>query len=154
MKIKDPGDPDSRTQSQKEAFADFKRDIQHKAIGVMLCSLCMPSKSGMTHRCGDHVRRVCYPGIPIKSLDGEEACAVCLTKAANANYPCAKCLVHQTDLDKIDKQFPLRTSASMHAVYMESLAKSTLAAANDFRKEYGIQGTEVRDYHISSTYIY
>lgn len=142
-KIKDPGDPDSRTQAQREAFADFKRDIEHKATGVMLHSLLMPSRSGMTQNCGDKKRRVGYPGIPIISIDGEEACAICLTKAANANYPCAKCLVHQSNLDKIDKQYPLRASADMRAVYMESLTKSTATAANDLRKEYGIQGTEV-----------
>ena len=91
---------------------------------------------------------------PSNLPDREEACEVCLTKSANANYPCVKCLVHQTDLDKIDKQFPLFTLANMHAVSMESLTKSTPTVANDFCKEHGIQGTEVCDYHIPPTHLY
>lgn len=139
----DPGDPDSRNAEQKEAFADFKRSVHHKVIGVMLQSLIKPAQSGLALECGDRKRRVCYPGIPITSLDGQEACSVCGTKAANADHPCAKCLVHKTELHKNDKQFPARTSANMEAIYVQSQGAETRGMAKALLRKYGLHGTSV-----------
>ena len=72
---------------------------------VMFKSLVTPARSGLTLNCGDLKTRILYPGIPIHSLDGQEACAACACRAALAKYLCPKCLVHHDDLDKIDQDF-------------------------------------------------
>ena len=105
-----------------------------------------PSRSGMSLRCGDQIQRVLYPGIPIEALDGEEACSACACRAALANHPCPRCLVHHNQLDLIDEQFIPRTTETMREVYRASQTASTKTAAGDILKEYGLHATEVGRY--------
>jgi Plavaka transposase len=146
LKIDDPGDPADRNSSRALDYANFKRNVYHKVAGVMFEPLEKPSRSGMSLRCGDQIQRVLYPGIPIEALDGEEACSACACRAALANHPCPRCLVHHNQLDLIDKQFIPRTTETMREVYRASQEASTRTAAGDILKDYGLHATEVGGY--------
>jgi hypothetical protein len=104
-----------------------------------------PSHGGMTLRCGDRIQRVLYPGIPIEALDGEEACSACGCRAALANHPCPRCLVHHNQLDLIDRQFTPRTTETMRQVYRDSQAAVTKTSADDILRAHGLHATEVRE---------
>jgi len=106
-------------------------------------SLVKPARSGLTMKCGDLKTRVLYPGVPIQALDGQEACAACACRAALANYPCPKCLVHRDDLDKIDQDFTPRTTEDMQQVYLESQLAATKTLSEEILKEYGLHATNV-----------
>lgn len=98
----------------------------------------------MALSCGDKVKRVIYPGIPIQALDGEEATWASACQAALANYPCPRCLVQHSDLDKIDKSFTPRTTETMCQVYEDSLVATSKTASENILKAYGLHRTEVR----------
>src|ERR1700683_2169108 len=116
-KINDPGDPADRNSPRTLEYANFKRRVYHKVMGVIFEPMENPSRSGMTLRCGDSIQCILYPGIPIECLDGEEACSACACSAALANHPCPQCLVHHDQLDLIDRQFIPRTTETMRQVY-------------------------------------
>lgn len=111
---------------------------------VMLQSLVRPARSGVTVNCGDGNTRILYPGISIQALDGQEACAACACRAALANYPCPKCLVHHDDLEEIDRNFAPRTTEDMQGVYLESQSAATKTLSEEILKQYGLHATDVR----------
>jgi hypothetical protein len=97
----------------------------------------------MALSCGDKVQHVLYPGIPIQALDGEEATWASACRAALANYPCPRCLVSQSDLDKIDQSFTPRTTETMQQVYEDSLVATSKTASENILKAYGLHRTQV-----------
>lgn len=101
------------------------------------------AKDGDTFTCGDSVTRVLYTGIPITSIDGEEACSVSACRAALANFPCPRCLVHKDDLHKITKSFTLRTTETMKQVYDNALSATTNTAREKILQGAGLHLTEV-----------
>ena len=109
-----------------------------------------PARTGIALFCADHIARILYPGIPIEALDGEEACAACACRAALANYPCPRCLVHHNQLAEIDKKFPPQTTQTMQQVYLNSQAAATKTAAEDILRNHGLHATEVyQKFHLS-----
>jgi Plavaka transposase len=106
QQIADPGDPADRNSARTLEYANFKRNVYHKVVDVIFDPMKGASYNGMALYCGDKIKRVLYPGIPIEALDGEEACSACACRAALANYPCPRCLVHHNQLDMIDKKYP------------------------------------------------
>lgn len=144
--MKDHKDPDDRTQEEKIRFAKFKRDVYHEVLGVIFGdSLTQRSYNGECVPCGDGKIRVLYPGIPVLSLDGEEACICTCTKAAMADVPCSSCLVTQNELHDLspNRYFVPRTTQSMKAVYRNSLNHRFKKDANDLLQRYGLHQTEV-----------
>lgn len=141
--IKDPFDPKDRKSKETLAWANFKRNVYHKVMGVMLSPLKRPSHHGMAHRCGDDIKRVLFPGILIKGIDGKEACTSCAVRNAHANLPCPKCLVHQRQLHEIDQIFPSRTTESMRAVYEQYLTATTKTAGEAILAQSGLHATKV-----------
>ncbi|KAF8587172.1 hypothetical protein K439DRAFT_1645943 [Ramaria rubella] len=71
-------------------------------------------------RCADEIACVFFPGVPIQSLDGEEAVASCATHGASADHPCPRCLVHHDDLHKCTLQGVLRTPKVMHDAHTKA----------------------------------
>ncbi|KAF8514399.1 hypothetical protein JB92DRAFT_3115676 [Gautieria morchelliformis] len=106
-----PGDPDDRTQKEKE---------------------------GEAVKCGDEIHRVFFPGIAIQSLDMEEAACACGMRAASADYPCTRCLVHKHQLQLVTKSFTLRTTKTMQSVYKQAINAHTKAASEDILKKNGL----------------
>ncbi|KAJ6470380.1 hypothetical protein C8R45DRAFT_1165958 [Mycena sanguinolenta] len=121
----DPTDPSDRNAAQTLDWARFKREVMHKVFRIIFGPLLGPAKHGESLTCGDNIQRVCYPGVPITSIDGEEACSVSACRAALASFPCPRCLVHHNDLDKICKVFTLRTTETMKQFYEDAIAAST-----------------------------
>ncbi|KII85171.1 hypothetical protein PLICRDRAFT_57110 [Plicaturopsis crispa FD-325 SS-3] len=140
--IEDPADPSDRSEASKIVFANFKREVYHKVLGVVFGPMRGPAKHGEAVGCGDMIARVLYPGIPYHSLDGEEACALACCRAALANYPCPRCLVHRDDLDKITQTFPPRTIETMMRTYHDALGASTQTEREEILRNQGLHATE------------
>ncbi|KAJ7253263.1 hypothetical protein C8J57DRAFT_1660481 [Mycena rebaudengoi] len=142
--VKDPGDPRTRTQAQKVAFAKFKRDVYHKVLGVIFCSLRQRSHSGEAVFCGDLILRVLFPGFLVLSLDGEEACIICNCRASLADFPCPRCLAHQSMLHVLlaHQAFEQRTSQSMQKVYQQALHAPTKVASEKILQTHGLHLSE------------
>ncbi|KAF8527226.1 hypothetical protein JB92DRAFT_3081531 [Gautieria morchelliformis] len=130
-RIVDPGDPD-------DPFGRFKRDIYHKILQKMLRSLEHISQEGEAVKCGDEIHHVFFPGIAIQSLDMEEAACACGTRAALADYPCTRCLVHKHQLHLVTKSFTLQTTKTMQSVYKQAINAHTKAASEDILKKNGL----------------
>jgi hypothetical protein len=110
----------------------------------MLQTLRYPSRFGELITCGDGKKRVLYPGILIASLDGEEACYYCGCRAALANYPCLRCIVHFDDLDDLSLRSEPRTTASMRSVFDASRCSRSLAERVRILSSYGLNYVKVR----------
>ncbi|KAH9970785.1 hypothetical protein BGW80DRAFT_1438007 [Lactifluus volemus] len=91
-----------------------------------------------THLCNDGVIRILYPGVLIESQDGEEASYFCACRAATANYPCPKCLVHKSELHCITKSFEPRTSESMRSVLERASQATSKAAKEKILQDHGL----------------
>lgn len=94
-------------------------------------------------KCSDGLHRIFYPGIPIHSLDGEEAYCTCGARGAAADHPCPRCLVYKTDLHKVTKKYDMRTSESMQAVYSQAQNASTKTATENILKNNGLHQVKV-----------
>ncbi|KAJ7347355.1 hypothetical protein DFH08DRAFT_914503 [Mycena albidolilacea] len=139
----DPGDPSDRRHTSKAIdWARFKCEIMHKVFTIIFAPLLGPAKHGEALSCGDNIQRVCYPGIPVTSIDGEEACSVSACRAALANFPCPRCLVHQNDLAKICKTFPLRTTETIRNVYADAMTAPTKTESERILQSPGLHATE------------
>jgi len=101
-------------------------------------SLEIRSQQGEAVKCGDGVHRVLFPGIPIQSVDGEEACSTCATRGASADHPCPRCLVHKHQLHEVINSSPIRTVKTMRNAYKQSLAAPTKTAAEAILKDHGL----------------
>lgn len=104
------------------------------------------SHHGECLECADTVLRVLFPGIPVLSLDGEEACVCTCTKAALADYPCSRCLVPQNELHNLSptQSFQLRTTENMKEIYEQSLRCRYKKDASNLLQRHGLHQTEVR----------
>ncbi|KAF8577038.1 hypothetical protein K439DRAFT_1622385 [Ramaria rubella] len=119
-RVIDPSDPDDRKASETVEFGCFKRE------------------NGQAVTCGDACTRVFFPGIPIESLDGEEAVCTCGAHGASAEHPCPRCLVSHAQLHELTKQFTFRTVETMFAVYQKALKARTKKDMESILKEHGL----------------
>ncbi|KAI0266604.1 hypothetical protein BGY98DRAFT_1102511 [Russula aff. rugulosa BPL654] len=147
--VEDPSDPSSRSATEKEEFAHFKREVYQKILKKVFRSLKRPSQNGEAHRCGDGLNRVLYPGILIESQDAEEAAYFCGCRAASANHPCPKCLVAHSDLHDILGDFELRMPQSMQSVLIKVSETKTKTAKEIILKDNGMHNIEVRFQNIN-----
>ena len=104
-----------------------------------------PSIHGETVQCGDEAIRNMYPGIYIESLDGEEAAIFCCCRAALANHPCPRCLVHKSQLHEITQSFEPRTPENMQDVLRRAASASSKTAMESILKQYGLHNIQVCD---------
>ncbi|KAJ7827364.1 hypothetical protein B0H14DRAFT_3720925 [Mycena olivaceomarginata] len=81
-----------------------------------------------------------HPGILILSLDGKEASYFNACRAALANYPCPKCLMHHSELHCITKKFKVRTTATMKAVVDKASNALTKTEAEAILKNNVLHG--------------
>ncbi|KAJ7092944.1 hypothetical protein B0H15DRAFT_938487 [Mycena belliarum] len=152
--IHDPLDPTSRNAPQTLEFAKYKMEIYQKILAVIFSSCKCRSHGGEPIRCPDNVARVFHPDILISSLDGKEAAYFNACRAALANFPCPKCLVHKADLHKITGSFELRTSATMKATVVKAMKKATKTKTEDILKSFGLHGVKhfLWDFRFSDPY--
>jgi len=134
----DPSDPNDCKAADTVAFGLFKREVYHKVLKKIFNSLEIRSQQGEAVKCGDGVHRVLFPGIPIQSVDGEEACSTCATRGASADHPCPHCLVHKHQLHEVINSSPIRTVKTMRNAYKQSLAAPTKTAAEAILKDHGL----------------
>ncbi|KAJ7797350.1 hypothetical protein B0H14DRAFT_3093169 [Mycena olivaceomarginata] len=138
----DPSDPTNRNTRQTLEFAKYKMEMYQKVLQVIFSSLKTRSWSGEPIRCPDNLVRVFHPGILIESLDGKEASYFNACRAALANFPCPKCLVHKSDLHRITREFTLRTTPTMKAVVVKAVRKTTKTEKENILKSYGLHGVQ------------
>ncbi|EGO04973.1 hypothetical protein SERLA73DRAFT_149274 [Serpula lacrymans var. lacrymans S7.3] len=116
----DPGDPSDRNAFETVQWACFKREVYHKVFRVIFKSLQERASHGEAMECGDEVKRITYPGIPIKALDGGEICATTATRAALANYPCPK-LGQQQQCSKYLQIVPKHTIEARRSISYKTM---------------------------------
>jgi hypothetical protein len=144
--VGDPHDPKSRTESQKAAFAFFKRSIYHQVLIIALKPLQHPSEYGEAVTCSDSVQRVLTTGIIIQSVDGEEATCTCATRGPSALHPCSRCLVHKDELTKPTKAFPFRTTQTMIDVVQAARTARSKKQAEEILRDNGLHIVDVSDF--------
>lgn len=64
-------------------------------------------------------------------------------RAAHANFPCPRCLVHKDDLNKITKVFPARTVDHMRQVYTNAMNAPNKTERERILQNYGLHQTKV-----------
>ncbi|KZT29211.1 hypothetical protein NEOLEDRAFT_1086238 [Neolentinus lepideus HHB14362 ss-1] len=136
--VEDPHDPSDRKAKEKVVFQQFRRNIYQQVLRTVFKSLKRRSWEGEVVKCGDSRTRTLFPGVLIESVDGEEAANFCACRAALANYPCPKCLVHKSQLHNITGSYEQRTSASMSAVLHEARQASNATAKDNILKDFGL----------------
>lgn len=119
-------------------------EVYQRVLEVIFSSLKSRSWNGEPLECWDKLVRVFHPGIHILSLDGKEAAYFNACRAALANYPCPKCLVHHCELHKLTKTFKLRTTATMKAVVLKARRVTTKTAKEELLKNHGLHGIKVQ----------
>lgn len=119
-------------------------DVYQKILAVIFSSLKSRSWNGEPIRCPDNLVRVFHPGIVICSLDGKEATYFNACRAALANFPCPKCLVHKSDLHRITSNFQLRTTPTMKAVVLKASKTKTKTDKEAILKNSGLHDVRVR----------
>ncbi|THU84437.1 hypothetical protein K435DRAFT_870260 [Dendrothele bispora CBS 962.96] len=129
---------DPANEAEKAEQCIFKLEVYHGILEVVFESLQKPAKIGECINCADKITRVLFPGIPYAALDGEEAWAYACIRAANANFPCPRCLVPHHELDLITGAFPLRTTASMESVFWRARAAPTATEKSNILKSVGL----------------
>ncbi|EGN91960.1 hypothetical protein SERLA73DRAFT_66573, partial [Serpula lacrymans var. lacrymans S7.3] len=117
-------------------------EVYHKVIEVVFRSLRGPARFGEAMKCGDKNNRVIHPGVPVKSVDGKESCALTAMRAALAKYPCPQCLVHHGDLNKLTRDFEFRTTENMQQVYNCSISAPNKTEAEWILQSYGLHATK------------
>ncbi|KAJ7777586.1 hypothetical protein DFH07DRAFT_797326 [Mycena maculata] len=146
VQVQDRKDPEDRSQSAKIRWAKFKRDVYHRVLQVIFVeTLNQQASGGRCVPCGDEVERVLFPRVPVLSLDGEEVCICAATRSSLADFPCPHCLVRQDQLHNFFSktlQFPLRTTATMKAVYEQARAERFKGPAEDLLQRHGLHSTE------------
>lgn len=142
-KIEDPAHPSDRGSTETLEFAQFKREVYQKILGRIFASLGRRSRRGEAHLCNDEITRILYPGILIESQDGEEASYFCACRAATANYPCPKCLVHKSELHRITTFFEPRTSESMRSILDRASEATSKTAKEKILQDHGLHDIKV-----------
>lgn len=142
--VEDPAHPSDWGTAETLEFAHFKREVYQKILGRIFASLQPRSQRGETHHCNDGISRILYPGVLIESQDGEEASYFCACRAATANFPCPKCLVHKSNLSNITKTFEPRTSASMQFVLELASQATSKSSKERILQDHGLHDIKVR----------
>ncbi|KII90328.1 hypothetical protein PLICRDRAFT_107314, partial [Plicaturopsis crispa FD-325 SS-3] len=140
--VVDPANPSDRNAAETVEYANFKREVYQNVLSVVFKRLRRRSHHGETVRCGDKIPRILHPGILIESLDGEEAAAFCCVRAATANFPCPKCLVHKLKLHELTTTFDLRTTETMRAVFQRAAAAGSKTKTENILKDHGLNNVE------------
>ena len=142
-KIEDPAHPTDRGAAETLEFAQFKREIYQKVLRRVFATVGQRSRQGEAHLCSDNITRVLQSGILIASLDGEESSYFCACRAANANYPCPKCLVHKSELHRVTKSFNIQTSETMCSVIELASQETSKSSKEKVLQGYGLHDIRV-----------
>ncbi|KIJ32761.1 hypothetical protein M422DRAFT_265393 [Sphaerobolus stellatus SS14] len=132
------GNPNDTVENEDDTpssveLAQFKREMYHKVLCVILRSLRKRSHHGDTLKCGDKIRRVLYPGFVIHSIDGEESCSSCGTRGPKAKHPCPKCLAIREELTRFSKIYTPQTQADMMGIIKQVKAVGVTARMSILR---------------------
>ncbi|KDQ33978.1 hypothetical protein PLEOSDRAFT_1033035, partial [Pleurotus ostreatus PC15] len=130
------------SETHKRKWKNHKAIIYHRAMEIILQDIINHSHTGFAVICGDGIQRTLYPCIPVKSADYEEDCIMTLTRGTGSYCPCPICLVPDDKQAIHDVAYPLRTQATMKAVYMEAMALHTVEEREDLLKKYGLRPIE------------
>ncbi|EGO30762.1 hypothetical protein SERLADRAFT_404789 [Serpula lacrymans var. lacrymans S7.9] len=116
----DPADSSDRNVAETLEWACFKQKVYHKVLGVVFKTVQKQAHYGEAIKCSDKCDRSVHTGVPVKSLDREESCAVTATCITLASYPCTKCLVHHDKLHNTNGTFEAHIAKAMQQAYIAS----------------------------------
>ncbi|KAJ7204211.1 hypothetical protein C8J57DRAFT_1454650 [Mycena rebaudengoi] len=153
-RVCDPTDPTNRNTPQTLEFARYKMKIYQRILAMIFASLKSRSWNGEALRCFDGLVRIFHPGVLICSLDGKEAAYFNACRAALANFPCPKCLVHKSDLHRMSQIFTLRTIANMKKVFLRASSQHSKTKKEAILKDSGLHDIEhfLWDFRFSDPY--
>jgi hypothetical protein len=141
--LKHPLDTDSQPKSVQLAYQRTKTKTYHDVLDIIFRKTRQASHSGKIWQFGDGKTRRGYPDILIKSLDMQEAYAMCSCRAYPANFPCVKCLVPYKEQHDLRARFELRTKENMGAVYEAVEAETRKTYKNSLLKDVGLHKFKV-----------
>ncbi|KAK6984567.1 hypothetical protein R3P38DRAFT_2575663, partial [Favolaschia claudopus] len=157
--IPDLGNPTDRKTKETIAFSRFKMKIYQRVLSVIFSSLKSKSWNGEPIECYDNQIRLFHPGFLIESMDGKEDAYFNACRAALANYPCTKCLVHKDDLHRLTAEFVMRTGAAMQSVVCRARNAATKEEKEEILNKHGLHdvdhflwGFRFSDSHTASAY--
>jgi hypothetical protein len=133
-----PLDTNSQPKSVQLAYQRTKTKAYHDVLDIIFQKTRQASRSGKVWKFGDGKTRRGFPDILIKSLDMQEAYAVCSCRAYPANFPCVKCLVPFKEQHNLHARFELRTKENMGAIYEAVEAETRKTYKNDLLKGVGL----------------
>ncbi|KAJ7858830.1 hypothetical protein B0H14DRAFT_3085032 [Mycena olivaceomarginata] len=140
-----PADPSVRKTAKTLAFTKFKMQVyQHTFlfVKVVFPSLKAHSWNDEPLECWDGLIRVFHPS-SFLSMGKNRASTPSYfnaCRAALANYPCPKCLMHHSELHCITKKFKVRTTATMKAVVDKASNALTKTEAEAILKNNVLHG--------------
>ncbi|KAK7034389.1 hypothetical protein R3P38DRAFT_3185238 [Favolaschia claudopus] len=157
--IPDLGDPTDRKSVETVAFAKFKMKIYQRILSVIFSSLKSKSWNGEPIEWYDNRVRLFHPGFLIESMDGKEEAYFNGCRAALANHPCPKCLVHKDDLHCLTKVFTMRASEATESTICRARNAPTKGEKERILKKHGLHdvdhflwGFRFSDSHAAAAY--
>lgn len=93
--------------------------------------------------CSDLIIRAIHPLIHIESMDAEEAAHFTCVRSAQADHPCATCLVYKADLNRLRVNFQPRLTAAMRSVLEKVRNAPTKSHAEDILRAHGLHDMSV-----------
>ncbi|KIY63252.1 hypothetical protein CYLTODRAFT_382521 [Cylindrobasidium torrendii FP15055 ss-10] len=113
------------------AWANFKREVEHRALEIFLRSVVDWHKKGpVPYQFSDEIRYNVLPYVLIYSCDYEEAILLTLTRGVAGSHPCVFCLAPKDQLMKNRDHYAMRDWEKEKEMYKNN--------ASD--KSYGLQG--------------
>jgi hypothetical protein len=144
IQLNEPGaDYNSKSQRDREEWARFVSENYQHMLHTIFGSIRHGADVGISWICGDLITRVFFPGILIESLDYDEAVHYLCCRAASANFPCPRCLVHKSRLHEMSQRFTPRTSPNMKAALEMARSQPTATAKDEVLRNHGIHDIEV-----------
>ena len=119
-----------------------KHHVYDAVFRIIFASCRDVSHAGRQMNCGDGLTRHAHIDIVMGAIDGEEATFYCHCRAANANFPCPRCLTHKKNLDQLSTHGPLRTVATMRKALHDSFEAEPDKAEQILRNN-GLHAVEI-----------
>ncbi|RDX57017.1 hypothetical protein OH76DRAFT_1335592, partial [Lentinus brumalis] len=128
--------------SKTPGYANYRREVWHGGMRIILQPIKGASKFGVWVRCGDDVDRHLYIFVIVLAMDHEEMCYATIVRGINSLFgSCPICLVPSDQMMDLFSQFQLRTGPNTRLIIAEA-RRHTGAAREEILQAYGIRDIE------------
>ncbi|KZP04009.1 hypothetical protein FIBSPDRAFT_904596 [Athelia psychrophila] len=126
------------SEAGKTDFVNHKNAVWHASFELFLEEVIQYTKTGISHTCGDSIRRLLYPILLILSADYEEQCIMTLIRGLRGLRPCPKCLIPKEALSDLSQDHELRTAAKTSQL-LEEVANMSVGNREEKLKAQGLR---------------